>query len=82
MQLTAELTLYPLKTDYLDVIRHTVARLNAYDDIKVKTFPTATILVGNYDRVMEVVGDVMKWSYLEHGKCVFVAKFLPGYEAD
>jgi uncharacterized protein YqgV (UPF0045/DUF77 family) len=82
MQLTAELTVYPFQTDYKDTIRHIVARLNAYDDIKVRTFPTATILVGNYDRVMGVVNEVIKWSYLEHGKCVFVAKFLPGYEAE
>jgi uncharacterized protein YqgV (UPF0045/DUF77 family) len=81
MQLSAELTMYPLQIDHVEIIRHTVARLHAYDDIKVSTFPTATILVGSYDRVMEVVTDVMKWSYLEHGKCVFVAKFLPGYEA-
>lgn len=81
MQLSVELTLYPLQDNYLDIIRSTVAQLNAYPEVKVQTFPTATIVVGDYDRVMEVVKDIVTWSYNKHGKCVFIAKFLPDYEA-
>lgn len=82
MQLSVELTLYPLQDDYLDIIRDTVARLNACEGVKVKTFPTATIVVGDYDRVMDIVRDTVRWSYEQYGKCVFIAKMLPGYEAD
>lgn len=82
MQLSVELSHYPLQDNYLDIIRSTVAQLNSYSDVKVKTFPTATIIIGDYDRVMDVVRDVIAWSYSEYGKGVFIAKFLPGYVAD
>lgn len=82
MKLSVELTLYPLKEDYRDIIRQTVARLNACENVKVRTFPTATILVGDYDKVMALVDDTMRWTYEQYGKCVFIAKFLPGYEAE
>ncbi|MEX1033186.1 MAG: YkoF family thiamine/hydroxymethylpyrimidine-binding protein [Cellvibrionaceae bacterium] len=82
MQLSVELTLYPLQDNYLDIIRDTVAKIHSYSDLKVNTFPTATIIIGEYDQVMDLVKEVVAWSYQTHGKCVFVAKFLPDYVAD
>lgn len=81
MQLSVELTLYPLQDNYLDNIKAIIAKLNQYSDIDVNTFPTATIIIGEYNRVMQVLSDAMAWSYNNYGKCVFVAKFLPDYEA-
>ena len=37
--------------------------------------------VGDYDRLMECMTEIMAWSHEEQGKGVFVVKFLPGYEA-
>jgi len=82
MKLSIELTLYPLQDEYLPIIKDTIDKLNSYSDISVNTFPTATILVGEYASVMSALNDVIAWSYNRHGKCVFVAKFLPGYEAN
>ena len=81
MKLTIELTHYPFKDDYRPVIKETVERLNAIEGIDVQTFPTATVLVGEYDTLMQILNDTMKWSFETYGKCVFVAKFIPGYEA-
>ena len=88
MKLSAELTLYPLQDNYLPIIKATVEKLNSYtesvsglEDIKVETFPTATVLTGEFETVMTIVKDTIAWSYSEYGQCVFVAKFLPGYEA-
>lgn len=81
MQLSVELTLYPLQDEYLDIIRQVIAKLNAFENIEINTFPTATILVGEYDKVMSALNETIAWSYNTFGKCVFVAKFLPGYEA-
>lgn len=82
MQLSVELTFYPFKDNHLDAIRGTVAKLHEYTDLKVSTFPTATILVGDYDRVMDVVREVIAWSHGQYGRSVFIAKFLPDYVAD
>lgn len=82
MQLSIELTQYPLQDGYRAMIRETVAQLNSYAGIRVRTFPTASIVIGDYDRVMEVLKDIVAWSYNQHGKCVFIAKILPDYEAE
>lgn len=81
MQLSIELTLYPLQDNYLDTIIAVIAKLNSYENVEVNTFPTATILIGEYSIAMAALTDVIEWSYSTYGKCVFVAKFLPGYEA-
>jgi len=75
------LTLYPLQDNYLDIIRQVIVKLNEYVNIDVQTFPTATILIGDYNTVMDALKDAIAWSYENFGKCVFVAKFLPDYEA-
>ena len=81
MQLSVELTLYPLQDEYLTIIRQVIARLNEFEDIEANTYPTATILIGDYDKVMAALNETIAWSYDTFGKGVFVAKFLPGYEA-
>lgn len=83
MKLSVELTYYPLQDDYLPAIKATIEHLNSFVDagVKVQTFPTATILMGDYDTVMDVLKDTVAWSYTHFGKSVFVAKFLPEYEA-
>ncbi len=81
MQLSVELTLYPLQDHYLEFIKAVIEKLNTYDNVEVSTFPTATILIGEYGVVMAALTDVIAWSYEGYGKCVFVAKFLPDYEA-
>lgn len=81
MKLSAELTLYPLQDYYLDIIKATIDKINSYPDVEVSTVPTATIIVGEYQDVMTVINEVVAWSFETYGKCVFIAKFLPGYNA-
>lgn len=79
MILSAEITLYPLQDSYLPAIEAVIGKLNTFADIEVQTFPTATILMGDYDLVMDAIKECMRWSTQEFGKLVFVTKFLPGY---
>ncbi|MCR8922999.1 hypothetical protein NO559_09455 [Dasania sp. GY-MA-18] len=81
MILTAEISLYPNNENFIPPIDNFIARLNQYDDVEVKTFPTATIIMGEYDRVMDILKVEMKTHREEYGMGVFVAKFIPGYEA-
>ncbi len=81
MLLSVELTLYPLQDNYLEIIKAVIEKLNSFSEVEVKTYPTATVIVGDYDKTMHVVSDVVRWSYDTYGKCVFIAKFLPEYDA-
>ena len=81
MTLSVELTYYPFKEDHITAIKGTIDHLNTFDGIKVQTFPSATIIMGPYSVVMEVVKDTVAWSYHQNGRSVFIAKFLPDYVA-
>lgn len=81
MVLSVELTYYPFKEDYIPAIKQTIAHLNSFEGLKVRTFPTATIIMGPYDTVMDAIKNTVAWCYQQFGKSVFVAKFLPEVKA-
>ena len=81
MILTIEISLYPNNENFIPPIDSFIARLNSYGGVKVKTFPTATIVQGEYDLVMDILKAEMKLHREQHGMGVFVTKFIPGYEA-
>ena len=81
MKLSVELTMYPLEDDYIPAIDRIIEKLNSFEGIKVQTFPTATILTGDYDQVLDALKESLRWSVEACGKAVFVSKFLPNYEA-
>jgi uncharacterized protein YqgV (UPF0045/DUF77 family) len=81
MILTAEISLYPNNQDFIPPIYSFIARLNSYDGVKVQTFPTATIVQGEYDLVMDILKAEMKPHREQHGMGIFVTKFIPVYEA-
>jgi uncharacterized protein YqgV (UPF0045/DUF77 family) len=82
MKLTVEISMYPLAANYLEPIRAFIAQLNSYEGIQVSTYPTATVLVGDHDVVMEAFRHALRWSQETFGMCVFVSKFITGYEAE
>jgi len=81
MQLSTEITMYPLQEDYRPKIKAFIDQLAATSSIKRETFPTCTVLTGDYDEVMTLLSTMMKWSHETLGRAVFVVKFLPDYEA-
>lgn len=81
MRASLELTLYPLQDNYLPIIQAFIAHLNSYSGLTVQTFPTATIICGDYDTVMDCFKNAVRWNTEHQGKAVFLAKVLPAYEA-
>ncbi|MEL7311735.1 MAG: YkoF family thiamine/hydroxymethylpyrimidine-binding protein [Pseudomonadota bacterium] len=70
-----DVSLYPLKDDYIPPIDAVIARFRSYDDIEVETNRMSTQLTGDYDRVMEALTNEMRSSLIA-GKAVFVLKVL------
>lgn len=79
MHLKAELTFYPLSDNPIAKVKQVLAFLKQFDKLAMQTFPTATVLDGDLDYVMDCLKQTMVWSENEFGQCVFVAKFLPNY---
>ncbi len=78
MLLTAEVSLYPLATDYLPVIKSFIRRLREYEGLTLVTNAMSTQVTGDFERVFAVVGAELRASCETYGKQVLVCKFIPG----
>ncbi len=76
MKLKMEVSLYPLKNDFIPPIDDFISRMNGHEGITVWTNDLSTQIFGDYDRVMEVYNTEMKRSFESNDKMVFVVKFL------
>ncbi|MCM2681383.1 YkoF family thiamine/hydroxymethylpyrimidine-binding protein [Echinimonas agarilytica] len=78
MQLTVDISMYPLKDDFITPITWFIERVATYPTIQRKTNALATQIVGPYDDVMKMLSNEMKASHEKFGQAVFVCKFLCG----
>ncbi|WP_196139238.1 YkoF family thiamine/hydroxymethylpyrimidine-binding protein [Aliikangiella sp. G2MR2-5] len=76
MKISVELSLYPLDDDFLTIIKDIVKRLNDDQRIECITNTMSTQIFGEFDSVMAVVNNIVKYSFETYGKQVFIAKFL------
>ncbi len=77
MELTAEISCYPLKDDYKSLIIPFIKRLNAYKDIYVESTGMNTLITGDSDKVFDVIKTEIT-VFLEKNKGVFVLKIVSG----
>jgi uncharacterized protein YqgV (UPF0045/DUF77 family) len=78
VKLTAELSLYPLHENYIEIITAFIDNARKYNDITLVTNAMSTQVCGDYQRVMDLIGQVLLKSYNTFGKQVLVCKFIPG----
>lgn len=78
MKLVAEISMYPLKEQYIEPIQTFIDRLNTYENIKVVTSATNTLVSGDYLPTMQLLAEEMQRSHAEVGQAIFVCKFLNG----
>jgi uncharacterized protein YqgV (UPF0045/DUF77 family) len=78
MQVSVDLSLYPLAERYVPVIIDLIHRLEQHAGIEVERTALSTQLFGDYDAVMEVLGTELRRTWEEHGRAVLVAKFALG----
>ena len=78
MELSVEVSLYPLQQEYIPVIRAFIDRVNTYDGLKVITNDMSTQIFGDYDLIMDVMRDEIRKSFEQFGRSVFVCKFIDG----
>ena len=78
MQISVDVSLYPLQQEYIPVIIDFIHRVQEYEGIDIVRNDLSTQLFGDYDRVMEVLSKELKHSWEEHGRAVLVAKFIRG----
>lgn len=78
MDLSVEISKYPLHEDYIPVIKDFIDRLNNYDQVTVITNTMSTQVFGKFDDVMKALSNEMKTSFAQEIKQVMVMKFING----
>ncbi|SUZ66573.1 uncharacterized protein METZ01_LOCUS19427 [marine metagenome] len=78
MDVSVEISLYPLNNEYIPPIQDFIDRVNDAEGLTVKTNVMSTQVFGNYEKVMSCLTAQMKETFEKHGKNVFVMKVLPG----
>jgi uncharacterized protein YqgV (UPF0045/DUF77 family) len=76
MQLSVEVSLYPLKDEYISTIQNFIDRVNTHAGLQVITNTMSTQLFGESEAVMSMLSHAMESSWAEDGKAVFVCKFI------
>lgn len=76
-ELTAELSLYPLNGDYLEIISRFIEELNEHSGLTIVTNAMSTQLRGDHDAVMAALSDTLRASAERFGAQVLVCKLIP-----
>ena len=81
MKVTIDISMYPNKEDFIPPINGFIEKINCYENLKITTFPTSTVVQGEYNHAMKAVQETIAQCYKEFNMAVYVAKIIPGYEA-
>lgn len=76
MNITVEISMYPLDSDYKPAIRAFIHELRGHQGIETVSNQMSTQVRGEFDHVMPVLTDCIKKSMAANDKVVFVTKFL------
>jgi hypothetical protein len=76
MNIGVEISLYPLRNEYIPPIRGFIDRLNADGRLKVLTNDMSTQVFGRYQDVMDALTREIGPTFERDGKAVFVMKVL------
>ena len=82
MKLTAELSLYPLREEFKIVVRAFIEKLLEEEAVIAVTNSMSTQISGEDEAVFAAIQQALRASYLEFGRQVLVAKFIPEHFAD
>jgi hypothetical protein len=79
MNLSVEISLYPLQGGYLNIIDLFLLDINQNaNQLDIRTSNMSTRIFGDFDSVTQLLNLAMHRSMQLHGKIVFVCKYLEG----
>ena len=81
IQVTIDISMYPNKDEFIEPINGFIKIINTFPEIKVKTFPTSTVIQGEYAYTMKAAQDAISEAHTKFDKAVYVMKVIPDYEA-
>ena len=82
MELSVDISAYPLADDYIPAIKMFIERLQGTAGLTVVCNTMSTQIFGEYDLVMNTIATEIKHSFATYGKAIFVYKMIPGVNLD
>ncbi|MEL7221220.1 MAG: hypothetical protein AAGJ93_07875 [Bacteroidota bacterium] len=76
MQVSIDISLYPLQADYEPAIIQFIQRLNQHEGLQVATNELSTHVTGEYDLLLPILQQEMKTTFSSDAKYAFVLKIL------
>jgi len=76
MQISVELSCYPLADDFIPMISGFIKKINQHPEVTAITNTMSTQLFGESELVMPMLTKAMESSWAKDGKAVFVCKFI------
>ena len=81
LQVTIDISMYPNKEDFIPPIKGFIKTINTYNNLKITTFPTSTVVQGEYHHAMNSVKETILVCQQEFDNAVYVMKVIPNYKA-
>ena len=81
LQVTIDVSMYPNKEDFIPPIKGFIKTINTYSNLKITTFPTSTVVQGEYHHAMNSVKETILVCQQEFDNAVYVMKVIPNYKA-
>ena len=78
MPISVDISLYPLKEDFIPPIDDFIASLKAYKSIEVRTGNMSTKIFGEYDVVMHILKEELYNTFCREVNVVFNIKIVNG----
>lgn len=76
MKASVDISLYPLKDEYIPAIKEFIERVQRYPEVAVVRNDLSTQLYGNYELIMSLLKVEVRLSWEKYGKSIFVIKLL------
>ena len=81
MQVSIDISMYPNKEDFIPPIKGFIKKINTYKNLKITTFPTSTVVQGEYEYAMNSVKETISACHKKFNNAVYVIKVIPDYKA-
>jgi len=78
MQLTAELSLYPLSENYIEIVLSFITELEKEQGLTIRRNAMSTQISGDSKLVMNTIERLLMRSFERYGRQGLTAKFIPG----
>ncbi|MDH5737898.1 MAG: hypothetical protein OEZ23_06275 [Gammaproteobacteria bacterium] len=78
MQISVDISLYPLKDDYIPAIDEFIAKADSAGGIKVVKNTLSTQLYGDINIIMPFLQSAFEESWMKWGQGIFATRFLMG----